>query len=263
MTLFRILWGYRGFILGSVQREFQLKYRHSVLGMSWVIINPLAMITVYTVIFANVMRAKLPGIENTFGYSIYLCAGLLTWGLFTEIASRGLITFIEHANMLKKVSFPRLALPVIVVLNASVNFAIVFGLFALFLLLTGNFPGWPSLALFPLLALLVVFAIGLGVTLGVLNVFFRDVGHLFGLMLTFWFWLTPIVYPLSILPAWAQPWLNLNPLTPVMAAFQCILVTGQWPHWPSLWWPAFAAFFFCVLGLQLYRKRAGEMTDEL
>jgi len=72
------LWRYRGFVLGSIKREFQSKYRNSLLGAAWTVINPLAMILVYTVIFAEVMRAKLPGVENTFGYSIYLCAGVLT-----------------------------------------------------------------------------------------------------------------------------------------------------------------------------------------
>ena len=82
------VWRYRGFVLGSVKREFQSKYRNSLLGAAWTVINPLAMILVYTVIFAEIMRAKLPGVENTFGYSIYLCAGVLTWGLFAEITGR-------------------------------------------------------------------------------------------------------------------------------------------------------------------------------
>jgi lipopolysaccharide transport system permease protein len=105
-----ILWAYRGFILGSVNREFQLKYRNSLLGAAWTVINPLAMIVVYTVIFSQVMRAKLPGVDHGFAYSIYLCAGSLTWGLFAEIVGRGQNIFIENANLLKKISFPRMCL---------------------------------------------------------------------------------------------------------------------------------------------------------
>ena len=187
MGIFKALWAYRGFILGSVKREFQSKYRNSLLGAAWTILNPLAMIVVYTVIFAQVMRAKLPGVDSTFAYSIYLCAGVLTWGLFAEIAGRAQGIFLEHANLLKKLSFPRLCLPVIVVANASLNFAIVFGLFTAFLLISGNFPGWTYLALLPVLAIQVVFAIGLGISLGVLNVFFRDVGQFFGIVIA---WLT-------------------------------------------------------------------------
>src|SRR3546814_5862034 len=87
------------------------------------------------------MRAKLPGIDTTFGYSIFLCAGVLVWTYFAEIIGRAQSVFIENANLLKKISFPRMCLPVVVVANATLNFAIVFGLFTLFLVISGNFPG--------------------------------------------------------------------------------------------------------------------------
>ena len=261
--LLRPLWAYRGFILGSVKREFQLKYQNSMLGAAWNVIQPLAMILVYTLIFSQVMRAKLPGVDTTFAYSIYLCAGVLTWGLFTEITGRAQNIFLESANLLKKMSFPRLSLPVIVVLGALVNFAMIFGLFTLFLLVSGNFPGWAFLALLPLLLLQIAFSIGLGIILGVLNVFFRDVGQFFNVVLQFWFWLTPIVYPTSVLPDSVRPWLELNPLAPLMAAYQGILVAGEWPAWQSLWLITLLAVLFCALGYRLFRKRAGEMVDEL
>ena len=263
LAIFRALWAYRGFILGSVKREFQSKYRNSLLGAAWTIINPLAMIIVYTVIFSQIMRAKLPGVDSTFAYSIYLCAGILTWGLFAEIVGRAQNTFLENANLLKKLSFPRLCLPVVVVANAGLNFVIIFGLFTVFLVLSGNFPGLPYLAVVPVLAVLIVFAIGLGITLGVLNVFFRDVGQFFGIFLQFWFWLTPIVYPASILPEKLQWLMNLNPMARLIAAFQVILVNGQWPNWYSLWPVVVLAILLCVIGFGLFRRHAGEMVDEL
>ena len=257
------LWSYRGFILGSMRREFQARYRNSLLGAAWAVLNPLAMIVVYTVIFSQIMRARVPGLDPTFGYSIYLCAGLLTWGLFAEITSRAQNMFIEHANLLKKLSFPRLCLPVVVVGTAGLNFGIIFGLFTIFLLLSGNFPGWPFLALIPVLAILILLAIGLGITLGVLNVFFRDVGQAFGIFLQFWFWLTPIVYPVSVLPVELQPWLFLNPMVNIVTAFQDVLAAGHWPRWGALWPAAVLAMLSCWAGLQLFRRRAGELMDEL
>ncbi len=263
MEMARALWAYRGFIIGSVKREFQSKYRNSLLGAAWTVLNPLAMIIVYTVIFAQVMRAKLPGVDTTFAYSIYLCAGVLTWGLFAEITGRAQNMFLEHANLLKKLSFPRLCLPVTVVASAVLNFAIVFGLFTGFLLISGNFPGWAYLALLPVLAIQVAFAVGLGVSLGVLNVFFRDVGQFFTIVLQFWFWLTPIVYPASILPERFQNLMALNPMTQLVAAYQTILVTGQWPNWQSLWAVSALSLLLCALAFRLFKKRAGEMVDEL
>jgi lipopolysaccharide transport system permease protein len=263
MDMARALWAYRGFIIGSIKREFQSKYRNSLLGAAWTILNPLAMIVVYTVIFAQVMRAKLPGVDTTFAYSIYLCAGVLTWGLFAEITTRAQNMFLEHANLIKKLSFPRLCLPVTVLANALLNFAIVFGLFSVFLLISGNFPGWAYLALLPLLTIQVLFAIGLGISLGVLNVFFRDVGQFFGIFIQFWFWLTPIVYPANTLPASVQPWLALNPMASLIAGFQRVLVLGQWPQWSSLLPTTLIALLLCAMGFRLFRRHSGEMVDEL
>ena len=262
-NLLKPLWLYRGFIFGSVKREFQAKYGNAVLGALWTALNPLAMILIYTVIFGRVLHSKLPGTESPFAYSIYLCAGILTWGLFSEIALRGQTMFLEQANLLKKVSFPRICLPVIVLLNSGVNFAIIFGLFTGFLVLSGNFPGWVFLAVFPVLALQMLFAIGLGMVLGVLNVFFRDVGQFFVIFIQFWFWFTPIVYPATILPEPLRGWLVLNPMASVTAAYQTILVSGIQPQWSSLLWPLVAALALCVLGYGLFSKRSGEMVDEL
>lgn len=262
-ALLKGIWAYRGFIVGSVKREFQVKYRYSLLGALWTVLNPLALILVYTVIFAQVMRSKLPGVDSSFAYSIYLCAGILTWGLFTEITTRAQTMFLDAANLIKKVSFPRICLPVIVVCNALLNFSIIFALFTAFLLISGNFPGWVYFSIFPVLVLQVAFAIGLGMVLGVLNVFFRDVGQFFGIFIQFWFWLTPIVYAPEILPQGVQQALHYNPMARVVHSYQQVLVSGVQPDWRSLLPVAVLAIFLCLAGLALFRRRAGEMVDEL
>ena len=261
--MLRALWNYRGFILGSIKREFQLKYRNSMLGAAWTIINPLAMIIVYTVIFAQVMHAKLPNVDSSFAYSIYLCAGVLTWGLFAEITGRAQNVFLENANLLKKISFPRMCLPVIVVGSSGVNFIIIFGLFTLFLLVSGNFPGIVYFELIPLFIVQIAFSIGLGMVIGVLNVFFRDVGQFYNVVLQFWFWLTPIVYPASILPERAKPLIKFNPMAQLTGAYQVILVNGKSPDWVSLWPVALISLLLCAWGMRLFRNHAGEMVDEL
>ena len=263
MQMLRAVYSYRAFIAGSILREFQSKYRNSLLGAVWNILNPLAMITVYTVIFSQIMRAKLPGVDSTFAYSVYLCAGVLTWGLFSEITSRCLQIFLDNANLIKKLNFPRMCLPIIVVGSALLNFGIIFGLFTLFLILSGNFPGWSFIAILPVLAIQILFAIGLGLTLGILNVFFRDVGQFFGVFVQFWFWLTPIVYPMSILPEEIQNLISLNPMTHLMAAYQNILVSNTWPDWSSLWPITVISVLLCLWCMRLFRRRSGEIVDEL
>ena len=189
----------RDFIFASIRREFELKYRNSLLGALWTVLNPLAMIVIYTLVFSKIMQARLPGLEGAYAYSIYLCAGILFWGVFSEIALRAQGVFLEQAHLLKKINFPRLCLPAIVVGSGLINFLIIFTLFLVVLVLVDALPGMELLALIPVLGITVWFAIALGVVLGILNVFFRDVGHFFGVVLQFWFWLTPIIYPASIL----------------------------------------------------------------
>lgn len=259
----KALWNYRGFILGSVKREFQSKYTNSMLGVGWTVIQPLAMIIVYTVIFSQVMRSRLPGVDNAFGYSIYLCAGIITWGLFAEIVGRAQNIFIDNANLLKKLSFPRLCLPVTLVLSCMLNFLIMFAIFMLFMIIVGQFPGWALLAMIPVLMVQMLFAIGLGVTLGVLNVFFRDIGQLFGVLIQFWFWLTPIVYPANILPQSVQDWMKFNPMLAVIQSYQTILVHGQMPDWRALIPVTLIGFLLCLWALNLFKKHSGELVDEL
>jgi len=257
------LYRYRYFILGSVRRDFAARYRQSLLGAAWAVFNPLAMIFIYTVIFSQIMHAKLPGTEGDYAYSIYLCAGMLTWNLFTDIVGRGQCVFLENANLLKKLNFSRLCLPVIVILNAVIQFAIIFSLFLLFLLMTKQFPGWPLCAVVPLLLLQILFAISLGLALGIVNVFFRDVGQFFGIFLQFWFWLTPIVYPLAILPESVQPWVMWNPMARLIGAYQTIFVHQAWPDGRALLPVVVVSGLMCILAWRLFQRRADEMVDEL
>lgn len=259
----RALWDYREFITGSVRREFQARYRDSLLGATWTVLNPLAMIVVYTVVFSQAIRAHLVGAEDRFGYSIYLCAGVLLWGLFAEILGRSQNVFLDHANLIKKLNFPRLCLPIIIIASALLNFAIIFGLFALFLLLIGKFPGAVFIGLLPVLLLTVGFAASLGMVLGVLNVFFRDVGQLFAVVLQFWFWLTPIVYPLQTLPETLKSLMVFNPMAGLVAASQDILLRAAWPHWGALIYPALLAGVLAALGGLLFRRHASEIVDQL
>ena len=263
MNMLRALWAYRGFILGSVRRELEARYSNSLLGVFWLVLNPLATISVYTLVFSQIMRPRLAGVEGAYAYSIYLCAGVLTWGYFTEVVSRAQNVFIDNANLIKKLSFPRLCLPAIVVLSAALNFVILALLFLGFLMLAGHFPGGVVLTALPVLLLQTVFSIGLGVTLGVFNVFFRDVGQFFGIAIGFWYWLTPIVYPVDILPAGIARWLSLNPMTPVIQAYQRIFVSGLPPQWETLLPVLGLAILLSSLGLVLFRRHAGDMVDEL
>lgn len=258
------LWCWRGFVLASVRRELASRYAGASLGVLWHFIQPLAQILVYTLVFAEVMRARLPGNADTMAYGIYLCAGLLPWQFFAEIVGRGAGMFLEHGTYLKKSGFPRVCIPAIVVLSAAIHFLIIFGLFLGFLLLTGRLPPLPVLAAaIPLIVLLTVFAAGLGLWLGTLNVFLRDVGQIFGIVLQFWFWLTPVVWTLQVLPEAVRPWIALNPFTGLMTGLQAIFVSHAAPDWSALGPALFAAVALLLLAGATFRNFSRELADEL
>lgn len=262
--MFRALWAFRGFVWSSVLREFNSRYRESLFGAVWSVANPLAMILIYTVVFGQLMRPTLPGHESTpFAFSIYLCAGVLTWSLFAEMIGRLNNVFLENSNIIKKSNLPRICFPVVVTVSALINFLIVFSLYLAFLALIGHWPGWALVAFIPLLALQLLFTLGLGIFLGTLNVFFRDIAQLTGVVLQFWFWLTPIVYTLPSLPQRAQKMLQLNPLQPLIAAYQQLFLTKDWPDFTPLGSLTALTVFFLLLGARFFLSRVGELVDEL
>lgn len=261
--MIKTIYNYRGLIIGSVLREFEAKYKNSLLGASWTIIQPLSMIIVYTIIFSQIMQAKLPGIDNKFSYSIYICSGILTWSFFSEICSRHLNIFIDNANLIKKINFPKICLPIIAIINSLLNFSIIFSIFIAFLLATGSFPTNAFLAIIPVTAIMMFLAVGIGIIIGVLNVFFRDVGQLFNIVIQFWFWLTPIIYPSSILPENFRRLMNFNPMQPIISSYQDIFVYQKNPDWVNLIYPAIFGFLSCMIGFIIYRQHHGEMVDEL
>jgi len=257
------LYQYRGFVFSMVAREFHSRYLGSLLGSLWSVLNPLAMIFIYTVIFSRIMRAKLPGIDDSMAYGMYICAGLLPWTYYIELLSRFPNIFLDQSALIKKVSFPRITLPVIALLSSTINFVIIFSVFLLFLALSGRFPGWVVLAFLPLLLIQQLFVVGLGILLGSVNVFFRDVGQFLNVLLQFWFWFTPIVYPMTILPEKARMVIKLNPLTTLSQAYQNIIIYHQWPVWWHFLPHLFGGMLALWAGVRVFSRLSGEMVDEL
>lgn len=257
------LWRYRGFVLSSVVREIRGRYRGSLLGAAWIFIGPLVMILIYTLVFSRIMQARLPGVTGQYAYSLYLCAGLLPWGFFAEVLQRTQGVFLDNANLIKKANFPRIALPLIILLGGAFNLAVVGLLFLVFLLAIGAYPGWPILAAIPPLILLAGLASAGGLLLGVLNIFYRDVGQIVGVGLQLLFWLTPIVYPIDVLPEKYRHLIELNPLVGIVGVLQAIFIRGQTPDFAQLLYPAAWVVTLTLLAALTYRRLYTDMIDEL
>ncbi len=264
MAMIRDIWRFRQFIASSVRSELVARFVRSRLGGCWMIIHPLAQVLMYALILSAVLSAKLPGMEESrFAYSIYLLAGILGWTLFTEVVDRCSRVFVENAEMMKKLVFPRICLPAIVIGSALVNSLFLFAAGLAVFIVLGHIPG-RELIWLPLVVLLnLALATGLGLVLGIFNVFVRDVGQLVGLALQYGFWFTPIVYMPAILPETLRGLLRLNPLYWVVGGYQDILVFHHPPQWAGL--AAVAALAGALLGLALFlfRRASPEMVDVL
>lgn len=261
--LFRNIWLYRQFIVSSIRNELITRFTRSKFGGLWLIINPLAQVTIYALILSNVLAAKLPGFDNKYAYAIYLMAGLLCWTLFFEIVSRCLNLFIEHANLMKKMQFPRITLPAIVVGFNLLNNILLFICMVVIFLFLGHHSSLMTLWLLPLIILLAAFALGVGLILGVLNVFVRDLGQAVPIILQMWFWFTPIVYPENVIPEGYRHWLNFNPMYHFTSAYQEVIVFGRSPQVGGILIISALAIFLLALSLFLFRRSSEEMVDVL
>lgn len=257
------LWKARHFIRNSIRNEFISRVVRSRLGVLWVVLYPLAQVAIYAFVLSVVMAAKLPGLSTVYAYPIFITAGILAWSLFNEVMSRSLNLFIDNGNLLKKLVFPRLALPLIMAGSALLNNLLLLASILLIFALLGHLPN-ASLAWLPVLTLLVlVLALGIGIVLGLINVFIRDVGQLVGIALQFGFWLTPIVYSADLVSETYRHWLYLNPLTGLVQGYQQVLLYRQAPDLDLLVYPAICALLMGMLAVLLYRRGIDDVVDAL
>jgi len=262
-AMLRSLWSYRGFVVSSVRNEFAARFARSRLGGLWMIIHPLTQVAIYALILSNVLAAKLPGIENPYAYALYLMAGMLAWSLFAEVVGRCLTLFIDQGNLMKKMRFPRITLPVIVIGSSLFNNQLLFIAVLVVFALLGQLPSLQIFWLIPLTLVVVALATGLGLILGVLNVFVRDIGQVVPILLQIWFWFTPIVYPVGIIPEELKGMMDINPMYPIVSAYHRILVYGGVPDLQQIGMTTLVAFGLLLLGLFIFRRAAPEMVDAL
>jgi lipopolysaccharide transport system permease protein len=255
-------WRYRGFVGSSVANEFKTRLKRSRLGTAWVILQPLAQVFIYATVLANVLAAKLQGVNNRYAYAAYLIAGTACWSLFAEIVQRCMTVFIEFSSLLKKIQFPRITLPMIVIGSASVNSLALVVVALVILPMLGFVPTLNVLWLPVLMMLTIAFATGLGLFLGTLNVFMRDVGQVIPIVLQFWFWFTPIVYPVTIIPAHLQQYTVLNPVIPLVVGYQNVLMYGKAPPSGLIGVAVISAALLAV-SMLIFRRASSEMVDVL
>ena len=257
------LWRYRYFIISSIRNELIMRFARSKLGGLWTIINPLAQVVIYALILSNVLSARRPNIESKYSFAIYLMAGMLAWSLFSEMINRCLNLFIENGNLIKKIHFPRITLPTIITGYSIVNNILLFASILIIFFLIGHDFSFELIWIIPLAVALATFSLGIGLIIGVINVFVRDLAQAVPIILQIWFWFTPIVYPASVIPDAYRHFFNANPLYHFTNAYQEIIVYGKLPDWEGVSIVAIISIFMLLFGLFLFRRSNEEMVDLL
>jgi ABC-type polysaccharide/polyol phosphate export permease len=249
----RVFWAYRSFIWRSALYDLRYRYVGSALGIFWNVLIPLAQILIYAAVFSGIMPVRLAGAAPANAFTIYLCAGLLPWIGFSECVARGTNCFLENANYLKKLPIPEQVFVACNAVAATLSLGISMALLFLLALVFGWKITWAWSSIAPVVLLLQALGFGLGLALGSLNVFFRDIGQALPIVLQLWMWLTPVVYLKEILPSALQATLPCNPAFPFVDALHAAIVWGEWPtgwHWAvMLFWAAAALLVgYFVLG---------------
>jgi len=232
-------------ILSLARRELLARYKGSALGVVWALLTPVVTIAIFTFIFAGIFGARFGASSSPWDYAVHLFCGLLPWTMFQEAVLQSSTTIVSHANLVKRVVFPLETLPLAQTLSSLGNQ--LFGTIALLiaiLLIRQQFPVtifWLPVLLIPQL----LFTLGVAWLIASLGVFLRDIAQGINLVMMAWMFLTPIIYPESIVPARYRFFVNLNPFTPLIRSYRRVLIEGTAPDWTGLaYFTAFALVSF-------------------
>lgn len=226
---------FRSLLVTLTARELKARYRGSVLGYFWSLINPLLLLAVYGFVFGFILRPRLGGAEP---YAVFLVTGLFPWIWFSGSLLEGAGSLVANAGLIRKAAFPAEVLPGVSVAANLVHFLlalpIVAGALVVGRVLGHPVGGWGALALPAVVLVQLPLVVGLAQGLGALSAHFKDVRDILSNLLTLLFFSTPIIYPLEAVPGWIRPVLRANPLTPYTLAYQDTLFRGTVPE-PALW----------------------------
>ena len=254
---------HRDLLRQIVGTDLRVRYAGSALGILWSFIHPIVLVSIYLVVFAGLMGARLAGSPGPYEYGVHLCAGFIPWVGFSEIVMRATTVFVDRADLVRQAAFPKIVLPAAVLGVALFNVAILALAFVALLALLGR-PISPVIVAWPaFLVLQLLFATGLGLVTSVLHVFLRDTAQALGVLLQFWFWMTPIVYPVSVLPPRVAPLLELNPLVPFTRAHQRLVVEGGLPDVADVAIAVALTGVAIVAGLAMLAVAERRLPDEL
>ena len=259
MPDFRELWEYRGLFYFMIRRDIMLRFQQTQIGLLWVVLQPLIQMLIFYIIFGVLVKVPTGNIP----YSLFFLSGFLVWQFFSQVVNNSSFSLVGNIGVIIKSYFPRLVLPLSTVPNALVDFVVCFLVFLGFMLLNGQFSiTWRYLLLPVLLVITIIFSSGVGLLFGASMVVFRDMKNLLGFIMMIWMYLTPIMYPITIVPEEYRTLFYLNPLTSLVEAFRwALLGQGEFPKTGFLLISFAVAALIWFTGAIAFRRMENTIAD--
>lgn len=253
----RKIFFYKDLLINLTVNELKLKYKNSVIGFLWSLLNPLMMLIIYSIAFKIILRISVHNFE------LFMFVGLLPWMFVQGSISQSTNSIINNQNLVKKVYFPRIILPLSVVFSNFINFlmtlvVLFFALFIYKIRITAAFFLLPVILIITLLI-----ASGISIFLSSITVKYRDVSHLVDVIFMAWFYLTPIIYPLSMVPEPYKSFILANPLTGVIEMYRSVLLDGKLPEFGSFVVASIYGVLLFFAGVWIFMIREGKFVEEL
>lgn len=245
---FRYLLNYIPLVKELVKRDLKIKYRRSILGYLWSLLNPLLMMCVLSFVFSEILQSNIPN------FPLYLICGQTVWNFFNESTNMAMYSVVQNGALIKKVYIPKFIFPLSRVLSCFVTMSFSLMAILIVMLATQATVYWTVFLFWVPLLFLFIFCCGIGMILSALSVYFRDITHLYGVLTTAWMYATPIFYDVSVLPANVQAMINWNPLYHFIGFFRSLILYGQIPGadvWAICVGSGIAAL---AIGLVIFRK---------
>jgi lipopolysaccharide transport system permease protein len=251
------IWGYRELLYFLIWRDIKVRYKQTILGAAWAVLQPFLTMVVFSVFFGWLAGMPSGGVP----YPLFTYTALLPWQLFAFAMSESGNSLINNQRLINKVYFPRLVVPLAAVLAGLVDFLIAFAVLVGMMLFYGYFPKVNILALplFVILAILTALAVGLW--LSALNVIYRDIRYVIPFLTQFWLFLTPIAYPSSIVPDWLKPLYALNPMVGVVEGFRWALLGSEITLGASFYLSVLVVLAFFIGGVAYFQKMEAYFAD--
>lgn len=258
MSTIKELYAYRQMIFSLVKKDLRGRYKGSVLGFLWTFINPLFQLIVYTIVFSKILRNDVPR------YYLYLFVALIPWIFFSSSITVGAASIVSQKDLVKKIYFPRMVIPISYVTSCFVNMLLCFIVIFAVIIVSGAGMNLVAILTLPIIMIVeYIFSLGMAMITSALTVYFRDLEHIMGIVSMAWMYLTPIIYSKSIVPPRYLKLYNLNPMTPIIDCYRTVLYDKQVPDLSTLLWAAGLGAFFLIFGAVIFNKLQKHFAEEL